>query len=647
MTLSITQFRNLAGQEGYLVPTKDGNFKLQAAASWNKYQRASQEKYGNEARQAFLESISQTYGADIAKLYQPLLSQNGKPLEARHVRHVLDQIKADQLDRLKPNPRSRPDVYGATSEDMRMESRQTRIMVVTPFEQCAETLDEPPIPPPMPPFRPGTPVPSPNEQIKAGKTGLRPIPHARPPQPPAAPQVVAPQAQSAPPQAPVKPSAGSPSQAASGWLGGAYRNRVNKGKEPEEERPTKNIDAGNLEQARAIQDMAWEDCSGRFKAILGHADKPKEVNGEDEKPKKGIGATLRGKFRGNKKAAAKTEEVDDPRLDKEDRAFAELFVKPPRLAELDQLVAGQELNNPLSVYFDLPKTMDKWLSRMRNAETKLDVQQIMNEIDGTVAQLEADIKVIDSHISNQPLPLTELWQLLSDVVSGPLRALKDGLGDPKRPLQDLSDRSSPLQDLRLHCNDLVRYLPDQLPDIDPNHHYLALRALRDKMGIPVDAGMPTRTLVTLANRMMKAHNMLRGGIQEGGNWQDIYDNASEDDKTLLGDYRKQRLTGIAARVRNETGATMELSENRSGEKVYYFVLDPKDPQQFDRIRQADYLLRTIAFSTGGKHRDLTTVFGYKPTTLQALAAELKTEQSSKESEGSSDDSDESSGESRG
>jgi hypothetical protein len=410
--------------------------------------------------------------------------------------------------------------------------------------------------------------------------------------------------------------AASPSPTASrgGW--GAHRQPLQRkesmGKGPEEPRPEPKGDPGNPHAAKLIQDKVWSDLNQFFDLTVKHVAKK-----ETEAANPQLGKSKKK----DKAEAAETE--GQLKLISDEISFADLFVKPPKLAELDKLLAEKNITtNPLSVYFDLPKTMGDipkdaiaepgrhWLFRMRNAQTKLDAQQVIREIDDTIKQLGSDIHEMESQID---APVTDAQRALLLDVIGRLKSMEERITE---------ERYSPLMDLKARCNDLVKALPDELPSI-PQDKYLALVAL-EEMGIDVDPHQDpkeTPKLVAQANNMRKVHDLLRREMMAGNSWQAIHAAASDDDKKVLEEYRELRLVGIKQKVREETGVMINLVDGKDGKKLYYFTTDGNDAERQARYRQANYLLSTIVFSMGSTDRSLMTVFGYAPTTLETLAVQ--------------------------
>src|SRR5262245_8531716 len=161
---------------------------------------------------------------------------------------------------------------------------------------------------------------------------------------------------------------------------------------------------------------------------------------------------------------------------------------------------------------------------MRNAQTKLDAQQVISEIDDTIEQLGSDIEEIEKRMPDSGKDR----DLLVDATKR--------LGSMK---SFLKEKSSLLMDLKARCEGLVTVLPDEPPPI-PQDKYLAIDALV-QMGIDVDPSQETPKLVELANKMRKAHDLVRRGMMGGKTWQRIHDAASNSDKELLEDYRDRRL----------------------------------------------------------------------------------------------------------
>jgi len=151
----------------------------------------------------------------------------------------------------------------------------------------------------------------------------------------------------------------------------------------------------------------------------------------------------------------------------------------------------------------------------------------------------------------------------------------------------------------------VEVLPDEPPRIST--HFQALEAFQ-KMGIEADSHSDTTALVTMANRMMKVHNLLHRGLLEGKTWQDLYDDPKSD-KTALSEYREKRLTGVKRLVSEQTGVEINFADDK-GKKIYYFATEASDAERQARFWQASYVLGMIALSMGGTERLLKNVFGY-------------------------------------
>jgi hypothetical protein len=290
--------------------------------------------------------------------------------------------------------------------------------------------------------------------------------------PQAAPPVAKPPAavQNAPPRQPrgMNPASFDRSRAQAQWDGSKLKRTDSKGKEPEVPRaePKRTDAGGDRAPAKIIQDAAWKDLNQVFKATIDHVAKAQD---EAAKP-------LLGKSK--KKAQIEAAETEDKfRLIGGERAFAELFAKPPKLDGLATALAkcNVETKNPLSVYFDLPKIMGgtpktvhgheqaepgrHWLFRMRNAKTKLDAEQVIREIDAFIKQLGKDIEKIKTLVSD----------LDSDLDSPLSKNERDRLSEVRARLQSIHQnirhKSSPLLDLKRRCVEVQKVLPE-----DPSPH---------------------------------------------------------------------------------------------------------------------------------------------------------------------------------
>jgi hypothetical protein len=675
MTLSIGDFRKLARVDSNDYVARDdinGGFKLEPEALWHRRHRTNWHvDASNEARRAFVDCLKREYphiAALIDKEIAPHLSENGRPLKSWHVQEVLDRVDrmlaADKKATIH-DPRilvAAPELCLDADEVKNLEKQLQPAAKVTasgeipkdaldllfeedpsfgdfeenlPFGDFEEERDKfiQEIDRELNGRMPGAGEHKPKSvkaldepeavtftpSARAKKSGdPEGPPQAAPPAP--EPPAAVPQVQPPVPAAAAAPAA-SPSPTASRGVWGAHRQppqrKESKGKGPEEPRAEPKSDPANSE-AKLIQDTAWKKFSPFLEATVKHVAKA-----EDEAAKSKF-----GKFK--KKIGVEAAEAEGQfKLIGGKKEFADLFVKPRKLAHLDQLLAKQKpqvTTNPLSFYFDLPRIMGDippkkdgytgiaepgrhWLFRMRNAGTKLDAQQVIKEIEGTIKQLGEDIQQIEN--------------------SMPARGKdRDLLVDATRQLRSmerfLKEESSPLMELKARCTELVKVLPEEPPSI-PHDKYLALVAL-EEMGIDVDPHQDpkeTPKLVELANRMRTVHDLLRRGMMEGETWQDIYDDPKSD-KKLLEEYRELRLKGIKQKVSEGTpGVVMNLVAGTDGKKLYHFTIDGNEDERHGRYRQINHLLSTIAFSMGGTYLDLANAFGYQETTLERLAAEQR------------------------
>jgi hypothetical protein len=628
MTLSIADFRNFAKRNSDDYIARDdvcGGFKLQSKAEWNRHRTNWHASASNEARRNFIVCLKREYpqiAALIDKEIAPYLSQNGRPLKSWHVREVLDRVdrmlEADKAtirdprmlvakpelcldsdgmkyfeDQLQPAEKvtssGEPPVnlnvareqFARDYEELQGDVEQSLIVGEPGAGKHELTLKEPE----LVIFRP-----------PAATSGV----------PQAAPQAAPPVAKppTAPPRQPrgMNPASFDRSRAQAQWDGSKLKRTDSKGKEPEEPRAEpKRTDAGNPQAAKVIQDTAWRDLSPLFKGIEKHV-----ASAQDEAAKPLLGKS-------KKKAQIEAPETEDKfRLIGGEIAFADLFVKPPNFGELDQFLAKHAgTTTPLSVYFDLLKTTGEdppivggfvrtepgkhWLFRMRNAETKLDAEQVIREIDAFIEQLGMEIARVEYWIDNPDSPVSKSQLKQLEDVAKRLRSINEGL----------RDSFSPLLDLKARCRDLVEVLPDEPPRIST--HFQALDAFQ-QMGIEADSHSDTTALVTMANRMMKVHNLLHRGLLEGKTWQDLYDDPKSD-KTALSEYREKRLTGVKRLVSEQTDVEINFADDK-GKKIYYFATEASDAERQARFWQASYVLGMIALSMGDTERLLKNVFGY-------------------------------------
>ncbi len=631
MTFSVADFRKLrkVDSEDYIARDDvNGGFKLELEAVWNRIHRTNwHASASNEARQNFIECLKREYpqiAALIDKEIAPYLSQNGRPLKSWHVREVLDRVdrllEADRKATIR-DPRMLEaeaelcfDSDGMKYFEDRLQpaekvtsSGEPRVNLNVALEQLDRDYEE---------QQRDIEAPGAGKREPASQEPEHVIftPSSPPPAtsgvPQAAPQAAPPDAkppavvQNAPPRQPrgMNPASFDRSRAQAQWDGSKLKRTDSKGKGPEVPRAEpKRTDAGNPQAAKVIKDTAWKDLSPLFKGIEKHV-----ASAQDEAAKPLLGKS-------KKKAqieAAKTE--DKFRLIGGERAFANLFVKPPNFGELDQFLAKHAgTTTPLSVYFDLPKTTGEdppivdgfvrtepgkhWLFRMRNAETKLDAEQVIREIDAFIEQLGMEIARVEYWIDNPDSPVSKSQLKQLEDVAKRLRSINEGL----------RDSFSPLLDLKARCRDLVEVLPDEPPRIST--HFQALEAFQ-KMGIEADSHSDTTALVTMANRMMKVHNLLHRGLLEGKTWQDLYDDPKSD-KTTLSEYREKRLTGVKRLVSEQTGVKINFADDK-GKKIYYFATEASDAERQARFWQASYVLGMIALSMGDTERLLKNVFGY-------------------------------------
>jgi hypothetical protein len=569
MTFSVAQFgaRARAQQDGYLVVSADNKrIGVFSKGEWAEHDVQWRKEESSKAKKEFVDCLIREFGREITDLLTGFIPGDGTPLGLRDVVDIIDVGEAYRLAGVGENQTAE----NALANDPEIDALIADLDKGFDFESRGR--------------RP--------------RVIHREIPKP-PPAPPAAPQVQAP--------APVvtRPTGSHPPMAS---LWGAHRqpqNKGPKGKEPEEPRAApKSTDPGDPGAAKIIQDKAWKDLNQVFKATVDHVAKAQD-------------GTAKTQIGGSKKKAGKKGDTeaagaeDKFQLIGGERAFADLFVRPPELDDLSKLLVknGVETKHPLSVYFDLPKSMDNWLSRMRNAEIKLDAEQVIREIDATIKHLGKDITAIDELIEDRSS---------KKLTSGE----RDRLSEVRKRLaaiyESICEDDSPLQDLKGRCTEVQKVLPEDLPQIDQDsgYHYLAYYALTEQMGIAVDPHTDTSDLIKLANRMMRIHSVVRRGLSEGETWQDIYDNASPGDRSLLAEYRENRLTGIKQQVKNETGVTMEFVDGKDGQKIYYLSADNSEAE-----RKASYLLSTIAFAMGGSHRELLDVFGYVKWTLEDVLKE--------------------------
>jgi hypothetical protein len=622
MTFSVTQFRNLAKQDGYVIlSANERKLAVLSEGEWVEHDVQWQKQASSQAKERFLESLSREYGPQITTdLLRHYLPEDGTPLSSRDVVQIIDigeMYRPTALPKSPTSARCAPDNIPQVDIDAYERSVAAFQQSVAELEKQSphfahyrlETIGKGPAASPGSEvewpaaeridFSTVAPPPAPAytrveqgggswlKDIASGKTpDLKPIHQQNtPPQLPVPPQVVAPPVQPAATPAPMQQGRG-------------LRSGLNRGPRPDPR------------AAKIIQDAAWKDLNQVFKATIDHVAKAQD-------------AAAKPPLSGSKKKAGKTEDskAAEPENKFEliggERAFAELFAKPPKLDGLATALAKckVETKNPLSVYFDLPKIMGDtpkivdghvqaapgrhWLFRMRNAETKLDAEQVIREIDTFIAQLGKDIELIET------LPLSKNERDRFSEVIARLHSIH----------QNIREEFSPLHDLRKRCVEVQKVRPEDLPPIGQGHRYLASVALTEQMGI-FDLPTGTSDLVNLANKMLAAHNMVRRQLSEGNPWEDIYNDADPQMKPILEEYRRLRLAGIAKQVKSETGVTMKLVDGKDGEKIYYFMSENRTDE-----RQADYLLSKIAFSMGGSYRKLLDVFGYVKWDLEDVLNE--------------------------
>jgi hypothetical protein len=635
MTLSIADFRKFAKVDSDDCIARDdihGGFKLESQAVWDRKHRTNwHASASNEARRNFIECLKREYpqiAALIDKEIAPYLSENGRPLKSWHVREVLDRVdrmlEADKATIRDPRVLVAEAEFCLDSDGMKYFEDQMQ-----PAEKVTSS-GEPPVnlnvahehfdrdyEEQQRDIEQGLIVGAPGAGKREPASEEPELVIFRPPAatsgvPQAAPQAAPPVAK--PPTAvqnvpPRQPRGMNPASFDRSRAQAKLKRTDSKGKGPEVPRAEpKRTDAGNPQAVKVIKDTAWKDLSPLFKGIKKHV-----ASAQDEAAKPLLGKS-------KKKAQIEAAETEDKfRLIGGEIAFADLFAKPPKLDGLATVLAkcNVETKNPLSVYFDLPKIMGDtpkkvdgheqagrhWLFRMINAKTKLDAEQVIREIDAFIEQLGKDIEKIETKIETLPLSKNERDRL-SEVIDR-LHSIH----------QNICDKSSPLLDLKRRCVEVQKVLPEDLPSIGQGHHYLATVALTEQMGI-FDLPTGTSDRVKLANRMLAAHNMVRRQLSEGNPWEDICNDADPQMKPILEEYRRLRLAGIAKQVKSETGVTMNLVDGKDGEKIYYFMSENRTDE-----RQAEYLLRKIAFSMGGSYRDLLQVFGYVKWDLEDVLKE--------------------------
>jgi hypothetical protein len=349
----------------------------------------------------------------------------------------------------------------------------------------------------------------------------------------------------------------------------------------------------------------------RFNAIAADvAEAKKEAakasEGNSITKKKGGLTSLRRPFSKSKAKSAKTEEPGAKTSEKKypfsdaDKKFIEAFAPLPKLATLDEMLAGEKVTVvPLSKYFELPKMMKDWRDRLIASSTPTDAKQVSMEMGdlllagdppGSTAQLKNDRDRIADYIDRHPTLPREQKEALSKAVER-----LDAIGEA------VIDRDSPIWQLNYHADEITKALenqkvPRQFTQADDGEESQFLI----EIGIPFNGEDEKSDRTGLANRMARAHDLVRIGLHDSKSWNEIMA-ANPNDRELLEEYERLRRANIVARVAAEAKTSITFDQAKRT-----FTIAASDI----RAERARYVLRDIAVAMGGV-RDPLTLFAYE------------------------------------
>ena len=338
----IAHFRNLASANSndYVVYNDaKKRFELNNEKQWSNHRPVSA---GNFARRLFVEALKREY-PEIAQEIEPLLQQNGKPLKSWHVQRVLDKVDAMQAAKVKDAP-YQPDldkqlaaVEESVAEFVDAVAAPTGNLLfytkITEDFRVLEGFQRQRVKPPL--------LEAPPElltELEEADTALRPVDPSDPVEFPTAELIETPHV------SPRQPRGMNPANFRRGQAN-PYANEENwskssKGKEHEYQRPSEDAPSPGKAMRSLTKAQAFrieKDLYRRFKAISN-----------------------------DQKIAGKKDEFE---IDAGDKAFAELFRKPPDCKILEDLTYKCAATSvSLEQHWQLPAKMEDWLSRVTNAE---------------------------------------------------------------------------------------------------------------------------------------------------------------------------------------------------------------------------------------------------------------------------------------
>jgi hypothetical protein len=656
MTL-LAGFRNAAKVDGYIVPdTFAGGVQSLASNQWKDKPVRWQTWAGNQARRKFVESLKREYpeiASAIKREIEPLLQQNGKPLESWHVRRVLEKVEAlgarvdrdveEFLENETANDPANSPLQMALDENAALEARskapsrtdeagndlevsallaefdksvdfasRTRreqvVLAASPPTGLAQAFDQ---------F--GKDLADLERDCAAGLIGKRESKEMEPEQviftslvPESPPPQVPSQAVVQPKQPPAQSRWTEPQRERSTALTLGSRGGNLLPHRHANETVAKSSEPPAADEKRA----AKNDLYDRFNTIAAAvAEAKKEAEGASEAnstaKKKGVLTSLRRSFSNSKAKTAKGEDTvptsnrNKSPLSDADKKFVELFAPVPNLATLDDMLAEKEVTVvPLSKYLDLPNMMMDWRARLAESKTHRDAMQVSDEIyyllmkpgaggmPGGASQLEMDRGEIEKLINGtEGRKLSSKQKEALFQVLERLDAIQQEVTSPDSPIWKLFEHSTAIMKALANEN---QNDPPKFSKADKGEESQFLKSI----GIPYGEDKNGER-IALANRMAIAHTLVLNGLHNRQSWNEIL-TAHPDERELLEEYEKLRLEKVMDRITDE--AKTEIS------------FDPTD-RTFTiaasglRAERARYVLRDIAVAMGGV-RDPLTIFGY-------------------------------------
>src|SRR5262245_39431633 len=256
MTFSITQFRNIAKNDGYLIlsPNKK-TLAVFSKGEWAEHNVQWRKDVSAEAKKEFIDCLNREFGSDIADLLAGFLPDNGRPLSSRDVVEIIDVGEAYRFAGVGENAQPANTMANNPEIDALIADLDRNFDFESRGRRPRELNREIPDPPPVPPFKRGEQGGSWLEEIKKGKAqDLKPIPQQNVHAPPA----IAPQTQPAPAPAPVRHG---------------LQPVRNRGPNPKAEKMWSNNQAEKDAQAKIIQTIMWKEFGPLLEGINRHVDK--------------------------------------------------------------------------------------------------------------------------------------------------------------------------------------------------------------------------------------------------------------------------------------------------------------------------------------------------------------------------------------